>query len=198
MEVMEAAKDMKLPLIEIEAWSKFRKHVNRILRLDKLVKKPIFEIVLFFVMLANAIMIAIYGVSNDKSMVSKMDQVDKILVYLFMAEIVVNIFGFGVSHYTNSSFRIADVIVTLVSFVFYIPEVLDQLSDYANSDILLQLTRAQRILKLLRIFKTLKLFKFVVQKVPLLSRMLRLLENIVLCLPTGTFEIFKSKILNFQ
>jgi len=128
-------------------------------------------------------MIAVYGVTNDNSLVPKMDQIDKILVYLFLAEIIINIFGFGVSHYTGSSFRIADVVVTVVSFVFYIPEVLALLKESADADIILHLTRAQRILKLLRIFKTLKLFKPFLLKVPLLNRMLRLLENIVLCLP---------------
>ncbi len=72
---------------------------------------------MFLVVLMNMIILIIYSFSDNQTTLDNIDQIDNVLVYIYLAEVIIKLLGYGIQAYFREGWNIMDFILTVISLV---------------------------------------------------------------------------------
>ena len=118
---------------------------------------------MFLILIINCSVIIAMSVINDDTIINRLNRIDDICLYFYIAECVLKIIGLGIEKYFNDSWNVFDlamVIISLVSdFFLSIVGILRAAKSFKASRII-KITKLNRGLKAFKTLRTIKFFNF--------------------------------------
>mgnify|MGYP000849027688 CR=1 FL=1 len=60
---------------------------------------------MYLIVAFNTVILIVYTASNDQNLIDTLDNIDNYLVYIYIAEIVIKVFGFGIREYWHDNWN---------------------------------------------------------------------------------------------
>ena len=118
-----------------------------------------FDNVIFFLVVLNTVILSTEGLVSDK--VEKIGStINNVLTFIFLFEIVIKLFGFGVREFCRDKFNIFDTAVVLVSLVEF---ALRDNNHVVNAIRSVKIFKAFRVLRVTRLLRSLRFMKVIIE-----------------------------------
>ena len=96
-------------------WSKFRKIVNKYLKLETIVRSFWFEIFIFLAIVLNMMILILSYFELGDGVLNTLDNIDEYFVYFFLMEVILKIIGLGFQEYFDSNWNKFDFVLVSIS-----------------------------------------------------------------------------------
>jgi hypothetical protein len=92
-------------LIKNKFWNKSQRFIADKCKVKQLVKSKYFEIFFMIVILANLVVVILSYMELSEDQNTVLDEIDRIIVYVFLAEAVLKLLGLGIKNYFNDTWN---------------------------------------------------------------------------------------------
>jgi hypothetical protein len=180
----------------MENFIRFKGFFRRYLCIDKVAKHWTFELFMFIMVIGSST-VAVWLSSDPNEEISDvLNQVDDILAWVFVGEAFVRIIGMGLSEYWSDNWNKFDMLLLISNFSTDYAFSFLGLAKSAKSVRFLKITRLQKTMKVTRSLRSFRLFRMCEGIMSVCIRITKLIEIIIVSLPT-IWRIFTMMIILF-
>lgn len=116
IEVIESDQKFFLPIFpDYMFWDKFRRFMNRYLKIKLIIRSFYFELFMFVVLIVNSATVVASQITDDTEQNDIYDRIDDVCLYIYIAECVLKIVGFGIIKYFDDNWNIFDFVLVILS-----------------------------------------------------------------------------------